>query len=67
MKRYIPKTGEQFRAFLKVECPDKEHAGSPFECIDSDHYKVDATDKNGMLCILSRHSFYFERVECVTG
>jgi len=62
MNKCTPVKNDRFRAFLTVERPGKEHAGSPFDCIGSDIHKVDATDKNGMLCILARGNFCFEKL-----
>ena len=62
MKKYVPKSTEKFRAFLRVEQPGKEHCGSPFVCVDSDVHKVDAIDKNGMAVILGHHDFLFEPI-----
>ena len=63
MEKFVPKKNQTFRAFLKVEIPGKEHVGSPFVCIDADARVVNATDKNGMLCILGLREFSFEPMD----
>jgi len=66
-KRYIPKKGDKFRAFLKIVVPGKEHIGSPFsmdgKACNATKTIVTALDKNGSLCILGFAEFRFERMK----
>jgi len=62
MKKYIPKKGEKFRAFLNVEKEGKEHRGSPFVYAKSNDQVVNARDKDGLAVILRIKEFKFSPV-----
>ena len=53
------KTGQKFRAYLKVESPGKEHFGSPFVCITDGKKRIEADDKFGFRCLLKHDYFTF--------
>lgn len=61
-RRWLPKTGDKFRAFVEGIKPQREHIGSPFVCVSNERYYVIAIDKHDFEVHLSHGLFRFSRI-----